>query len=93
MKHATRIKKALEEDAEYAKLKETTEDYKNLIQTVLKIDDQKLKDLIDLEHLEKNDIEYYKKKPAEYAEYYLTFISNRNRAREIYEKENMIDEG
>ena len=89
MKHALRIKKTLEEDAEYAKLKETTDDYKNLVQTVLKIDEQKLKDLIDLEHLEKSDIDYYKKKPTEYAEYYLTFKSNRTKTKDVFEKENM----
>ena len=45
-KHNARIKKALENDPNYTKLRESTKDYKNLVDTVLKIDEDKLKDLI-----------------------------------------------
>ena len=71
-KHNSRIKKALESDNDYANLKENNEEYQKLIQTILKIDENNLKDLIELEPLDKNEIQYYKKNHKEFAEYYLT---------------------
>ena len=79
----------MESDKEFAALYENQEEFRKLIETILKTDESKLKDLIDLEALEKNEKNYYKKNLTDFAEYYLTLEENRIKARAIYEKENM----
>ena len=56
---------------------------------ILKLDPKKLKGLIDLEQLDKNEIAFYKKNVKDYVDYYLINQENRRKTKEIAEKELM----
>ena len=88
-KHNAIVKKALENDKEYAELKKDTEEYIKLQTVILKLDPKKLKGLLDLEQLDKTEYAFYKKNVKDYAEFYLINQDNRRKTKEIAEKELM----